>query len=269
MRLKKGFIDLVLSSFFWGTIGIATEFFYERHANAFSLVLFRSVTATVIVIFLVKAKRIVNKWLALMGLVASVFYVTYIYTITVDGPSLSAVLLYTAPLWVFLISRATEGSKASPIKLVTATLVVVGLYLIYEGTPNLVETLLGMASGLTYALLIVYSRLLQLKGFNDWEIIASQSLWSLPFVSFSLAYPVTLSSVIGGIYLGVFATVIPYFFFYRGMRSTDSITASIITALEPVFTIIMTLVIFEQGLNPLQWVGTALILGSVVINGFS
>jgi drug/metabolite transporter (DMT)-like permease len=270
MRLKKGFYDLIITSFLWGTIGIATQFFYIEGANPYSLVLFRSISATIISIFIIDIRNILNFRQVLLGLFAATFYETYIYTITVDGAALSAVLLYTAPLWVFILSKILVKETTNLIKIISAICIVIGLYIIYEGTLNLLETFLGIMSGFTYALLVSYSRYLQIKGSKEWEMIASQSLWSLPFVVvLEIFSRINLPSLFGGIYLGIFATILPYFFFYKGMSKTDSGTATIISALEPVFTIILAFILFDEKLNLIQFIGTIIILVSVIINGMT
>ncbi|AWR95150.1 DMT family transporter [Acidianus brierleyi] len=270
MHLKKGFYDLLLTSFLWGTIGIATQFFYIQGANPYSLVLFRSISSAIISFFIIKIRNILNLKQIILGLFAAAFYETYIYTITIDGAALSAVLLYTAPLWVFMLSKLLVKESTNAIKIISSICIVIGLYIIYEGTLNLMETLLGLMSGFTYALLVSYSRYLQIRGSKEWEMIASQSIWSIPFVIIlEIFSKINLPSIFGGIYLGIFATILPYFFFYRGMKKSDSGTATIISALEPVFTIILAYIFLKESLNFVQFIGTIIILISVIINGMT
>ncbi len=264
MRTINGYVDLTLAAFFWGTIGIAVDYFYTLGGNPFTMVIIRSIVSTIISLFIVK-RIILSKNSVIMGLVSSLFYLTYIYTIPIDGPSLSAVLLYTAPIWVSLFSYFLVKERTTVGKITSSLLIIIGLYIMYLGVPTLLEFILGLASGLTYAGLISFSRFLQYKGMKDWEIIFSQSLWSIPF-SLPFVKVFNLPSVFSGIYLGIFATAIPYFFFYRGMNKTDSITASIITALEPVFTIILSMIIFKEFLNFYETIGSIIILSAIFIN---
>ncbi|BDC17978.1 hypothetical protein HS5_08680 [Acidianus sp. HS-5] len=264
MRITNGYTDLTLAAFFWGTIGIAVDYFYLLGGNPFTMVIIRSVVSAVISLFIVK-RVIINKYAIIMGLVSSLFYLTYIYTIPIDGPSLSAVLLYTAPLWVSLFSHFLVKERTTRGKVISSLMILAGLYIMYLGIPTLLEFLLGLASGLTYAGLISFSRLLQYKNMDDWEIIFAQSFWSIPF-SLPLVRLFNLPSVYSGIYLAIFATVVPYFFFYRGMKKTDSITASIVTALEPVFTIILSMIIFREFLNLYEALGSIMILSAILVS---
>ena len=267
MGLKRGVLDLVVASALWGTIGIATQVGYEEGAGSFQVIVFRNLTATLLVVLAFRDLRsILNKSSVVMGVIATLFYEVYIYSVEVLGASLSAVFLYTAPVWVVLASRRL-GDRLTWRKVLASLLVVVGVYLIYFSRISLADLGWGLASGLTYAFLIVYSRYMQLKGFKDRDILASQSVWSLPFsLLFLPLYPqVDEASIATGAYLGVVATFLAYLFFYRGMRATDSITATVISSLEPVFTIVFALVLLHQTLTPLQYLGSGIIIMSSVL----
>lgn len=266
--LKRGISDLVVASALWGTIGIVTQIGYMHGANTFQIILFRSImTSVAIPLIFRNFRKILNKTAFVMGVVAILFYETYVYAIGVVGASLSAVFLYTAPIWVILASRIIIKDIVNAKKIISSLLVLVGVYLIYFSKVSIGDIGWGLASGLTYGLLIVYSRYMQLKGFKDKEILASQAIWSLPF-SFIFYFPfpyISLSSIITGTYLGIVPTFLAYIFFYRGMRYTDSITASIVSALEPVFTIVLAVIILHQFLTPLQLIGSVIIIFSSIL----
>ena len=268
MRPKRGIANLVVASALWGTIGIVAQVGYQVGADSFQIIVFRSLTASLLSLaFFRDLRGVLNRTSLLMGVVAVVFYETYIYSVEVLGASLSAVFLYTAPVWVVIASRAFLGDEVNLRKVVASFLVVVGVYLIYFSKISLYDIGWGLASGLTYAMLIVYSRLMQLKGFKDRDILASQSVWSLPLSVLPLAFSPYFSpaSVYTGAYLGVVATFLAYLFFYRGMRETDSVTATVISSLEPVFTIVFAFVLLHQTLTPLQYLGSGIIILSSVL----
>ena len=267
MKLKEGISDLIISSFLWGTIGIAVQLGYTAGANPFQIVMVRSLVSSIFILPLIKIRRILDFQSILLGIVAITFYETYVYTISYLGASLSAVFLYTAPIWVLLASYLSRSEKITLRKTIASITVFVGVYLMYLSNISLTDLYLGLASGLTYALLIIQSRRLQFKGKRDVEIIASQSLWSFPFSLLFLIFDnyFVLTSLYVGIYLAVFATLIPYYFFYRGMRKSDSITATVISTLEPVFTIILAFIILHQVLTLLQILGSIIIILSALL----
>ncbi|BBG25087.1 hypothetical protein IC006_2422 [Sulfuracidifex tepidarius] len=262
--MKKGVPDLLTASFIWGTIGIVTEIGYDYGANSFASVLIRSVVASVFSLSAVGRKSLVpSRENLIMGAISTAFYEVYVFTIEVIGAPLSAVFLYTAPLFVVVLSKVVTQDAITFSKVVASVMVFLGVYLIYLSDVTTLDLALGVASGLTYALLIVFSRFMQMKGMSDMEIISSQSVWGLPMtmvISFLLSPDVSVSSTLTGIYLGVVATVIAYIFFYRGMRRTDSIIASIVTSMEPVFTVVLSWLILKETLTLLQLAGFAVII---------
>ncbi|WP_054846761.1 DMT family transporter [Sulfuracidifex tepidarius] len=261
--MKKGVPDLLTASFIWGTIGIVTEIGYDYGANSFASVLIRSVVASVFSLSAVGRKSLVpSRENLIMGAISTAFYEVYVFTIEVIGAPLSAVFLYTAPLFVVVLSKVVTQDAITFSKVVASVMVFLGVYLIYLSDVTTLDLALGVASGLTYALLIVFSRFMQMKGMSDMEIISSQSVWGLPMtmvISFLLSPDVSVSSTYW-IYLGVVATVIAYIFFYRGMRRTDSIIASIVTSMEPVFTVVLSWLILKETLTLLQLAGFAVII---------
>lgn len=262
---RKGIPELVTTAFLWGTIGIATQLGIETKANPYEIVMFRTITTTLISLLLVKDwKKLLQTQMILMGIIAIAFYETYIYTVSIIGASLSAIFLYTAPFWLILFSKITKD-KINLIKIISAILTFSGIYIMYLSNVTGLGFLLGLSSGLIYAILIIQSRIMQNNGYRDIEILIAQSIWSMPFSLFAIVYQFTLSSILAGVYLGIFPTFLAYMLFYRGMRSTDSIIATIITSLEPVFTIILAIPLLHQYLTFLQLVGAIIIIFSSIL----
>ncbi|MFP3346980.1 MAG: EamA family transporter [Sulfolobaceae archaeon] len=271
MKLKKGITDLFISSFLWGTIGVAVQIGYGEGANPFQMVMIRSLVSSILILPLIKIRRIIDFPSILLGIIAVTFYETYIYTINYLGASLSAVFLYTAPLWVLLYSLISKSEEINIRKIAASFSVFLGVYLMYLSNITLKDLYLGLASGITYALLIIQSRRLQLRRMTNTEIIASQSLWSFPFSLIFLffnSFDLTIASIYTGVYLALFATLLPYYFFYKGMGKSDSITATVISTLEPVFTIFLAFVILHQVLTFLQVLGSLVIIVSAILISF-
>jgi drug/metabolite transporter (DMT)-like permease len=267
--LNKGVPDLLIASLIWGTIGIITEIGYEYGANSFASVLVRSVVASIFSLLVVgKNSLSPTKENLIMGGISTAFYEVYVFTIERIGAPLSAVFLYTAPMFVVVLSKVFTNDRITLNKAIASIMVFAGVYLIYLSNVTFLDLSLGIASGFTYALLILFSRFMQNKGISDMGILSSQSIWGLPMtlvISFLFSPTISVSSTLTGLYLGLVATVIAYIFFYRGMRKTDSIIASIVTSMEPVFTVILSWLILNEVLTPLQVLGFIVIIMSSFI----
>ena len=124
-------------------------------------------------------------------------------------------------------------------------------------------------SGLTYGLLISFSKKLQFSGIDNNMIIAAEVVWSIPLiflVSFFVDVNYNVYSISGGLYLAIFAEIVPYYLFYRGMKKLDSSLSMMISSMEPVFTIILAFFIIHETLTEFQFIGAIIIIISITIS---
>jgi EamA-like transporter family. len=268
MRLTSGFRDLMIASLLWGTIGIAVQLAYRDGGSSYGIVFYRSLFSAILSIFITGKSKLLTVKAVALGVIAGIFYEIYAFTIIYDGAPLSSFLLYTAPLFVSIFAFSLFGEKITVTKLLASLLVVGSLYLSYLGTPSILQVLWGVASGASYAALISVSKYLQTKQVSDWDLVGAQSLWSL--IPVGLAVPFfreglfSLGSIWGGAFLCIIGTILPYYFFYRGVRVMDSTIATVISALEPVFTTLLAYPILGQYLTPPEILGAILILVSSI-----
>ncbi|MEM0169400.1 MAG: DMT family transporter [Metallosphaera sp.] len=262
MKWDRAFYNLIGASVLWGTIGVIVQESYKVGATSLGIVLFRTVFSSIITIPYF-TRRIFSWKSIIMGLISGIFYEIYTYTIILDGAPLSSFLLYTSPLFVIIFSYLLFKEKITLVKFIGSALVIVALYLNYLGTPTLLELVWGILSGITYAILISFSKYLQMHGFSGWEVLSSQSLWSMLPTSMSILFlnkVHLLPSALGGVYMAIFGTIIPYYLFYKGIKTFDSTVATIISSLEPVTTTILAYFFLNQTLTTFQIIGATIII---------
>ncbi|MBP1357578.1 MAG: EamA family transporter [Sulfolobus sp.] len=272
MKLKRGLLDLIIASFFWGTIGIDVEYFSRFGANSFQVVFVRGLIAGLLGLLTSRSVRnnLLKKDLILMGvLTITSFYEVYIFTIGVIGADLAAVLLYTAPIWVLIFGYFLNMESISVKKSLAILLTFIGVYLISD-TPTftLFSLGLGLASGLLYALTIIHSKYLQNKGYDNVSIVSVTTLWSTPLtliIALIIDIKFTIYSVESGVYLGIVASFLAYIFFYRGLKYVEPSIATVASALEPVFTIILAYPILHEFMTEKELIGSILIIISIFL----
>lgn len=191
--------------------------------------------------------------------------------------SLSSVLLYIYPAFVAFNVWVIEGRKPMRRELVAIGLALVGAALtaspweaLAGGGADLLGVLFVIGSAAGYGLYIVISnRFVHRAG-----ALVSTAWVSLgASVSYGLAGGLTQSWVVpltaraGGLLLGlvVLSTILPLATFFAGMRRVGPTAASLLSTLEPVFTIALAAVVLNEVLTPSQWFGGALILAAVVL----
>jgi drug/metabolite transporter (DMT)-like permease len=188
--------------------------------------------------------------------------------------SLLGLLVYTFPVIVTVAAITLGRERGSRRTAVALTLASIGLVLVLAGAATGGVDALGVALGLGAA--VVYSiYILSSEG------VATRlgPLILSTLVCTGAAVTLTLAGLVGGdlhpggvsaagvAWLGSLAavsTVGAIALFFAGLRRVGPSTASILSTLEPVVTVVLAFVVFAESLGPAQLLGGALVLSAVV-----
>lgn len=255
MRAKG--LPLILSAAaLWSTIGVVIQGVGHPFAEAFLQALFVSVG------LLISRKSPLRKEFAVLGAIAAPFYETFALASVKAGAALATVLLFTAPGWIYVTTVKKLDRKA-----ISVVLIVVGVYLISDApafTP--MGGAMGLASGALYAAYVLYLSKLQSKGHSEIHILSSGGFWAiLPTVLLLPLGSLSISLIPAGAYLGVVATLLPYTLFLRGVKASSPLFATLASATEPIFTVILSSVLLGTRLAIVQLIGAVLIVSAILV----
>ncbi|MGC8583150.1 MAG: DMT family transporter [Thermoproteus sp.] len=232
----SSFGKILTAAALWSTIGLASVY----SGNYVILALFRSLVAASVGLALVRTAR---RAAVVAGLLLGVLFAVYPLAAALAGLGPAAYLLYTAPLWTAAVS-AVLGERAGARDYIAVVLVSVAVALMLlealGGSLNLWGVLAGLASGISYGSYIAVARFYSKRG-EDVDV----SLGAMPYTlavtaPAALAYAAVFGlgdlwrPLLGGVYLGVFCTVLPYRLFSSGTRVVGATKASVVATLEPV-----------------------------------
>lgn len=172
----------------------------------------------------------------------------------------------TAPLWVLLFSFWLLRERPGRGDVLAMPVYAVGLALFFldELTPgHLAGNLVALASGVTFALLIVGMRLAREDG------KAALALGNLLAAAFALPFwsqgaPARAADLAIVAYLGVFQLGLAYVCFGRGIEHVPALEASLLVLLEPVLNPIWTFLLAGERPGPWALFGGAVVLGATV-----
>ena len=285
-KINFHFIYILISAIFWGTAGIYVRTLSATSLSQMGIVFGRSFfTALILAVLIIfkdkKYFRFKFKDLPLFigAAVFSIILFNYSYykTMSLTSLSVAAVLLYTAPFFVVILSVFLFKEKLT-FKKVCALLVafvgclfVTGVFGSKERlTP--VAILFGLLTGFGYALYTIFSRILIDKGYNTFTITFYTFLFSavfcLPLINVTKTVSVLSSSdtaLFTLILMALFNTVIPYIFYTKGLLGVEASVAPIIATLEPVVATVTGILIYGEKLTLSGFFGIVLVLGSVLI----
>jgi DME family drug/metabolite transporter len=224
----------------------------------------------------------------LLGVTA--FYLLYIYAVVLVGVAVAVVLLYTAPVFVSLMSWRFLGEDFGPRKLGALLLTLLGCALVarvYDPTllrVNVVGILCGLGSAFTYALYSILGKLSLRRGypiatmsFYVYIIGAAGLLLVALFGTFSVD-PHGLSQLFAMgadpaawgllLLLALAQTIGALYAYTAGLRHLEAGTASIIATFEPLVAAFLAYFVLHETLEWPQLLGGVLILLAVILLQF-
>jgi drug/metabolite transporter (DMT)-like permease len=191
--------------------------------------------------------------------------------------SLSSVLLYIYPVFVALNMWVVEGRRPTRLESGAMALALVGAALtaspwdaLRGAGPDLLGVLLVLGAAAGYGIYIVVSnRFVHRAGpliSTAWVALGASVSFGLTGL-FTRTWVVPATPRAAALLLGliVFSTILPLATFFAGMRRVGPTAASLLSTLEPVFTILMAALLLHEALTRNQWAGGALILAAVVL----
>jgi drug/metabolite transporter (DMT)-like permease len=186
--------------------------------------------------------------------------------------STTALLLYTFPVVVTVLAAVLFKETLTWSKLAAMALAFLGTVLVVEAQVRAAAPI-GLVLGLTAAFI-----------YSGYILLGSRLLPGIPAVS-ATATIMTAAAVVSGTYAAasgqlavqwtgarlallagfvLIGTTIPVLMFILGLRLVGASRAAILSTFEPASTVLLAILILGESANPLQYLGGALILGSVV-----
>lgn len=283
--MKKYDVSILLAGVLWGVIGLFTRGLGEYGVTSGGILVVRSGGCAVL--FLVCGLlrdpgmlkiRGKDVWLFLFfGLGSSLFF-TYCYYRSIELGSLSAActLMYSAPVFVMVISLFVFREKFSRRKLVALLCAVAGCCLVsglLEGASplSLGGAVFGLLAGIGYAFYSVCIKALSNRGYDSvtinfygWLLCM---LGGLVIWGFGPAKPVFQSgaSVLLGVGLVVVSGFLPSLLYSLGLRGEEAGKGAVMASIEPVVASLMGVLVFHESISFLGILGVLLVLGAVVI----
>ena len=223
--------------------------------------------------------KLKDLWLFVSAGLFSIILFNYSYYMTMSLSSLSvaAVLLYTAPFFVVIISIPLFSKKLTVNKSAACITAFIGCCCvsgIFDSAQRISGKALffGLLTGFGYALYTIFGELLLKRGYKTltitFYVFLSSAICSVPFVNVikTAKYVAVHNQVLITLLLmAVFNTVIPYLFYTAGLSGVDPSIAPIIATVEPVVATIVGSIKYGEKIGIWGVIGIALVLFSVVL----
>lgn len=214
-----------------------------------------------------------------MGLLSLLlFTVCYFTTINLASLSVAAILLYTSPVWVMLMSAVCFREVITRRKILCAAMAFGGCVLVS-----------GIGSAVQLSPMVLVTGLLSAIGYGLYSIFGTFALRKYPPLTVTtyaflfgalgaaiLCKPSEIAEILcaaanpAGLVLLLIVTafvtaVLPYLFYTVGLSHMRASTAAIMASIEPVVATAAGALVFGESLTVPAFAGIALVLGAIVV----
>lgn len=285
-RKNTGPALILLAGCFWGSMGIFVRRLDSFGFSSIQIVSIRVTLAALIFCLLLLIKdpsgfRIAGKDIPLflgLGFGSILFFtVCYFTAITMMPLSTAAILLYTSPIWIMLMSVLFFREKLTGRKVLALVLAFAGCVLVSgisgEGM-SLKGLLIGLGAGFGYGLYSILGTV-ALRRYSPYTV----TTWTFVFAavgSWLICRPADMLAkfaaaenlpglILFCILTALVTAVIPFLAYTLGLRSVEASRAGILATVEPMVATLIGVLVFSEPLTLLSGLGILLILASVIL----
>lgn len=275
---------ILVAATLWGIISIFVQGLAEYGFSTLQIVAMRVVISAVIltVYVAVKDSRLLRirlthiKYFIGTGIFSIAFFNwCYFTAIRETSVAVAAILLYTAPAFVLVLSRLLFGEKLTTGKIAALVGTFCGCSLVVGILPGLAALIpvyglaAGLGAGFGYALYSIFSKYalqhysaLTVTVYTFWcaaaVMVPISELWAVQSLFFQ--WPV-VAYCIG---FSLFSTILAYWCYTTALSHIEAGRAAIAATLEPIVATLVGILFFDQVLSFWQLFGIILVIAAVI-----
>ncbi len=282
----KGYLMVGASGFFWGTGFLYIQYILDSGLAPKDMVSWKMIVGFIFMFAytyfkdkkLLKIDKKTLIYIAIMAFVCHVLYNLFM-NIAIERTTIATTvaLLYTAPIFVLIISRLVFKELFTTYKIIAVVVCITGVFLTVTGGTfevldfNVSGVIFGLAAGLAYAMMNLISKAL-VSNYKQVTILTYTFglafLFSLtfsnPLAAFKLEFNIWFWVNI--LLLGFIPTVLGYFCFTTGLSyGIESSKAAIIATIEVPVSVVGSYLIFAEYISAWKLIGIILVLLSVFL----
>jgi DME family drug/metabolite transporter len=219
-----------------------------------------------------------TRWGLLAGVTTALYQVCFFAGVLRAGVALGTlVTIGSGPVFAGLLSWLLLRERPRASWVVATSVCVLGLTLLVGSGASAPDVdpwglVLAVAASVGYAVYTVTAKRLMNDGHRSDEVMAAAfSLGGLILLPLLLAQPLAwLASASGlamALWLGLATTTAAYVLFGRGLRHLPAGPVTTLVLAEPVVATILGVVVLGERLPALGWVGAALVLAGLALQG--
>ena len=201
----------------------------------------------------------------IIGLLLALHWVTYFHAMQISSIAVGVIALYTFPIMTVFLEPLFHGEKPHFKDVVSALIVIFGIYLMIPEFSLNNQTTQGLVWGLLSAFLFSIRNIMQGHYFKSYS--ARQSLFYQTLVTFIVLVPFTIDQINMVTFqqwqmlfiLGILFTALPHILFAFSLLNLKAKTVSLVACIQVAYASLFALIILNEIPN------NSVILGGLII----
>ncbi|EKQ51717.1 MULTISPECIES: EamA family transporter [unclassified Clostridium] len=289
---EKGIALILISAMLWGVSGTVAQYLFEKSQFTpewlVSIRLLLSGLILLIYAFIIGNKGIWDVWkskydclnILLFGIAGmlSVQY-TYFAAIKYGNAATATILQYLSPVIITCYLAIRSKRCPSVVEILSVVLAMLGTFLIItKGNVNSISIsklalFWGISSAFAAAFYTLQPKYL-LNKFGStitvaWGMLIGGIVFSFIHKPWNFTGTWSMNSVLAVIFVVLFGTLIAFYCYLESLKYVHPTEASILSSAEPLSAAILSVLWLNIPLGIAQWIGTTLIIITIVILSFT
>lgn len=282
MKKIYGIIYALLSSAAFGFMPIFAKIIYNNGSNTLTVLSLRFLLAALMLLIYFLIAKInfkVNKTqLLLLALIGFLGYtstgLTLFYSYNYISVGLATTMHFIYPAIVIILNYFIYKEAFSRNKILALLVSVAGVYILIGIKAQGIRiggALLALSSGFTYAGCVMGMNNKEIRKLSNlvtvfyFSAFAGLSLFVFTLLSGKMYFPTNLQTTTSIVGISLISTIISIGLFVKALKIIGASSTSILGTFEPIVSIIMGILLFNEKLTATLIIGTTLILASVII----
>lgn len=283
------YVYVIIAGVSWALIGLFTKAVTALGFTEMEMLFVKGAVSVIFLggLLLLRDRKLfrLKKWTDLFyfigtGIISFTFFSwSYMRAINLTGVGVAAVLLYTAPAIVMMLSVILFKESLTPRKCLVLLMTLVGCVFVTGALGAEVSItgeglFAGLCAGVGYALYSIFGTFAVRRGYGSLTISFYTFLVATLFMGFWVA-PVEVAQKITAsgqwvlaISFALLTTVLPYLCYTKGLAGLPASRASVTATIEPVVAAILGIVVLHEPATVSKIAGILLVVGAIVVGSY-
>jgi drug/metabolite transporter (DMT)-like permease len=280
-RFNKGAVYIFISAVCFSILPVLAVYAYKDGTNVITLLVVRFFLASLFFFSFIMFRRVkldvsigkLVKLFILGGVCFAFLSIFYFSAVKYIPASMAALILYTYPAMVALVSTMVFKERLRMQTVIPIILSFIGLAMVLGSSFNKTDyrgILFALGSAIVYSIYIIlgsrYIKEMSPVVVSAFVVLFAGSILLIAgLFTGTIIFDFGISGWLSIIGITAFSTILGIFFFLRGLGMAGSTNASVLSMVEPVFTVILSVILFHEGFTWLQVIGGAAVISGAML----